>query len=538
MCWLSSNFKQKTVEEIVAEKSVGMTDSQKAQYWWELTQSIFGLLGKVDVPVFEFDPNTWIAVAQAQYPTLTNIKIADSNFFTTSLAGLQEILKRDWTNLVPYVAETGDCVTGDTPVWIRKDGQISLVEVRELVANDYIPLAPLQLGLEIFTYQGFVPLVDVWRKPKPRRTIRILGSSDIALTPDHKILANPSLLDGKYMKADIVSREHLIKCCPELPNTTDGTYELGWALGAFCAEGTALLNANGVGQTWSIREANLNYLERAQAALSQAYPEMIFYIKSYPSEEAGVKTNFGFRKSKIYHLLVSPRDKHNDGRRSRFVLEFRHAFYNAFKVKRVPDKILRGSVQMAQGFWNSMVAHDGSNGAVISNSKLETMGLAAILQKLDKKPVVLDEKRKFVLVHAEADNPSHFWGKNLVKHTQKANLWKLDNGTTWVYDLSTANGTFVAGDIAVKNCDKFATRLYSHLCDFYKINAIVPVWGDTTQGYHGFNLAIVKDADKFIARLIEPQTDAIFVDQGPLGKYIPRSVVEELGIKRLLGKDR
>jgi hypothetical protein len=189
MCWLSRQT-NKTVEEIVAQNSVGMSDKQKAQYWYELNQSIFALLGKVDVPVFELAPADWQNLAQFNYPTLTDIKIADSQFFTTSLQGLQEILSRDWTNLVPYVAEVGDC-------------------------------------------------------------------------------------------------------------------------------------------------------------------------------------------------------------------------------------------------------------------------------------------------------------------------------------------------------DKFATRLYSHLCDFYKLNAIVPVWGDTDQGYHGFNLAVVKDVDKFITRLIEPQTDLIFVDQGPLGKYVPRSVVEELGIKKI-----
>jgi len=107
MCWL--NGKQKTVEEIVAEKSAGMTDQQKAEYWWELTQSLFALLGKVDVPVFYFTPADWQRVVQTQYPTLTDVKIADSKFFSTSLQGLQEILSRDWTNLVPYLAEIGDC---------------------------------------------------------------------------------------------------------------------------------------------------------------------------------------------------------------------------------------------------------------------------------------------------------------------------------------------------------------------------------------------------------------------------------------------
>ncbi len=99
----------KTVEEIVAANSALMTDAQKAQYWYELSQNIFAILGKVDAETFEISTQDWIAVAQGQYPTLTEVKFADSEFFTTSLDGLQEILKRDWTNIVPYIAETGDC---------------------------------------------------------------------------------------------------------------------------------------------------------------------------------------------------------------------------------------------------------------------------------------------------------------------------------------------------------------------------------------------------------------------------------------------
>ena len=106
MCWLS---KQKTVEEIVAEKSAGMSDAQKVQYWYELSRNVFGLLGKVEVPIFQFDGNTWLAAAKSQYPTLTDVKFADSVFYSTSLDGLQQVLTRDWTNLVPYVAEIGDC---------------------------------------------------------------------------------------------------------------------------------------------------------------------------------------------------------------------------------------------------------------------------------------------------------------------------------------------------------------------------------------------------------------------------------------------
>ncbi len=41
-------FRSKTVEEIVAANSAGMTNAQKAQYWYELDKSLFALLGKVE----------------------------------------------------------------------------------------------------------------------------------------------------------------------------------------------------------------------------------------------------------------------------------------------------------------------------------------------------------------------------------------------------------------------------------------------------------------------------------------------------------
>lgn len=112
MCWLSNKVvPQKTVEEIIAQNSVGMTDAQKSEYWWELAQSLFALLGKVDVPIIQL-PNGWTQwkqVAQAQYPSLTDIRMPDSVYQSTTLEGLQEILSRDFTNLIKYVADTMDC---------------------------------------------------------------------------------------------------------------------------------------------------------------------------------------------------------------------------------------------------------------------------------------------------------------------------------------------------------------------------------------------------------------------------------------------
>jgi hypothetical protein len=80
------------------------------------------------------------------------------------------------------------------------------------------------------------------------------------------------------------------------------------------------------------------------------------------------------------------------------------------------------------------------------------------------------------------------------------------------------------------DCDAFANMLYIHLRKDYKINSVFPVWGQTSSGYHGFNCAVIQNGDELIARLIEPQTDDIFIENGPLGKYSPDKTAEFLAV--------
>lgn len=133
MCFVKKVIQQKTVEEIVAEKSAGMTDAEKAQYWYELSQNIFALLGKVEVEKYEIETSVWRDIAYGQYQTLQDVKMADLKYVTTDMDGLQAVLSKDWTNLVAYAPDVSDCdkyaarlyshlvdyygLTGIVPVW-------------------------------------------------------------------------------------------------------------------------------------------------------------------------------------------------------------------------------------------------------------------------------------------------------------------------------------------------------------------------------------------------------------------------------------
>ncbi len=102
-------IQKQTLEELIAEKSVGMTDDQKAQYWYEICQTAFALLGKVEVYTEAITSTVFQSTMILTYPTLTGVKIADGTFYITTEVDLQNILTKDWTNLVPYVSEKNDC---------------------------------------------------------------------------------------------------------------------------------------------------------------------------------------------------------------------------------------------------------------------------------------------------------------------------------------------------------------------------------------------------------------------------------------------
>ena len=65
MGFICNLFKPKTVEEIIAENSIGMSDAQKSAYWYELSQNIFAVLGKIDPLVTEISTQDWLTAAQS-----------------------------------------------------------------------------------------------------------------------------------------------------------------------------------------------------------------------------------------------------------------------------------------------------------------------------------------------------------------------------------------------------------------------------------------------------------------------------------------
>ncbi len=116
---------------------------------------------------------------------------------------------------------------------------------------------------------------------------------------------------------------------------------------------------------------------------------------------------------------------------------------------------------------------------------------------------------------------------------------KLPDGKYFITDMAgmqkilTRDWTNIVPYVADKSdCDKYGNRLYEHCCRYYNLNTVFPIWGMTTQGYHGFNVVVLrKDVGVYIARIIEPQMDSLFEFDGPLGHYTPDTAALKLGTK-------
>jgi hypothetical protein len=353
--------------------------------------------------------------------------------------------------------QIGDCITGDTPVWIRVRGEISLVEIRELLPKGDFGVFG---GIDIFTPSGFVPLNSITRKGI-RPTYRILSTSAVGITPEHKIIVNQNLHgNDRYQSVKEVNFNQIIRLYPELPIKLCCNYETAWAYGLFFSDGSAGLGARGKGGFWRIVNANRDYLKRAAIALAKIFPEFYFSIDSFDSYKKFFLTNLGPRQHKLYCLNAHLFYNHVNGLKDDLIKRFRADFYNGLGIKKVPSFILTGDTEVSAGFWDGVWAGDGQKDGnrITCKNKIGTLGLSMVLRKIGKVAYVTpDHEASRILGHNQIEE-----GKN----------WRIDGGDQEVFDVSTASGEFVAGDLAIKNCDCFSILLCSILRNFIDANSV------------------------------------------------------------------
>jgi hypothetical protein len=193
-------------------------------------------------------------------------------------------------------------------------------------------------------------------------------------------------------------------------------------------------------------------------------------------------------------------------------------------MKRVPNFILKGDTEVASGFWDGVHAGDGEQKGlrITCKNKIGTLGLSMVLRKIGMVPnVTPDHEAAKIWGHSQIEEPKN---------------WRIDGHNQEVFDVSTGNGEFIAGDLAIKNCDCRSILLCSIIRNFMPPEKVFCAFGymdpkDKESG-HMWVVVIEKNGNERVVEATAPSTKALTSKYEPLALFNDvYAFATEMGIK-------
>ncbi len=283
-----------------------------------------------------------------------------------------------------FNSKPGKPIVNPDPVWDRRDALITQlqdsVERQKRMIEGQVNKANRLLQV-IEELNARLPADP----PKPAGTIDIHLMSSILLDYDEDADIFLPDTDCKiYNKADVVKFLKLdeIDKIVYIPEEMDCIYdtEVAYALGLFFADGSCgLRKGHYAGAYWRIVGWKKDCLERAGQAFERYYPDMTFPLRLYPDYKEGSMTNYGSRQKTLYCLEVTPKERHNDGSRGKFIEDFTSMSYSN-KEKKIYKEMWGSSSVIKKAFLEGVIAGDGHpvksyRGEISCHGKVALAGL-------------------------------------------------------------------------------------------------------------------------------------------------------------------
>ena len=397
---------------------------------------------------------------------------------------------------------TEDSVTGDTPVYIKyEDGIIDIVPISSLFNDnsrfldeeklrDYSPK-----NYDILTRNGWKKIKYVY-KHKTNKKIHTITTKDrrIDVTEDHSLFQNTIEVKPKdLVRNDKIDIFDLTKL--GFTNKEECIYplneETAWLYGMFLGDGSALSSKrnkkyfskrrneyivyNHEGRNdWKISNQNIEFLEKSKDILKK-YFNINGLIKDHT------------KSSNIYNVVAYGKD---------FVKFFTTNFYTHDREKKIPSFILNcNDLNILKSFIEGFIDAEGyPKGydtclSIDQKPKIALAGLSLILNKLNKEYRIYLRKdkehiTKIAFPHYGKRKSNSIMKSDLV-YNNRINESKFD----FVYDVSTEDGTFIAGigGVICHNTDgcNFSVPEYTNVdLNFNKLDAPIKI-DDLTYEYEG-----------------------------------------------------
>ncbi|HEY1977476.1 MAG TPA: GDP-mannose 4,6-dehydratase [Candidatus Baltobacteraceae bacterium] len=344
-----------------------------------------------------------------------------------------------------------ESLVGQAPVIIRRNGEIDVLPIKEVVpvqpnGSVYQSFGP-EPGLEVWDGERFVDVLgSTAYKHRPvvdnkgvRRIEARCGAASV--TADHVVFMN----DGERSARDVSIGQRVLRAkLPEVPNATDCSIELAWMLGAFVGDGNASISPSG-----QVHGRFIN----SDAGLREQFSKL------WKSETSGYTTyapvQSGFVPGKVTGALAL-------NGAPRFIEWLRAECYTSEGHKRVPRLILNGDELLWRAFLEGYNATDGlkANPKIKhryknfkTNSPTLAMGLWWMARKALNQECVLnvdvgppDRPGPFYSINLRSPNRVGDKGAHLRKELGEVKrIVEQPHYDGWLYDLTTESERFHAG---------------------------------------------------------------------------------------------
>lgn len=356
-------------------------------------------------------------------------------------------------------AMSGQSVSGDTPLWIRKDGKfIDLIPIESLHHDSANQFDVFPQNIEVLSQSGWTKPVNIWRhKSREKQTLAFeFGGGFVETTVDHSLMKDKQEVKASDLKVGDSIDTYSIGKDNHFESMTE---DFAWVLGFYAAEGSVLYQQSGL----EFDNKNLDYLNKVKETLEAKYNKQVV-IRTYTN-----KTGFTCSRALIYGKGI--------------VNEFRELSYSTYNfvgnkdskplriaksVRKVPTAVLNASLPIQKAFLDGYMAGDGTKEgeksfSCASVSLLLMAGMEYLCQCLGYSVNVQ-------FVKSTKKNHNHYWklafGKGK-RRTIKNKIKKivLMDSPEYVYDIETESHTFVGGigNMVLKNSQQL--KVFSNIID-------------------------------------------------------------------------
>jgi DNA polymerase elongation subunit (family B) len=441
-------------------------------------KSLSNLYDKKQLPL-KILANSWFGSYGAPY--IFNWGDTDSAEETTC-RGRQalRLMVRHFTEKHGFKPLVGDSVTFDTPIYLRNpnNNSIDIIPICELFNEDSKHLDVDKLRdyedkkIEVLTRSGWKKLKYVYRHETNKKIHRVTTKDRLLnVTEDHSLFQNNiEVKPSELKRGDLIDTYEIPSNVDDrISISLDSAYLYGFFLGdgsASCSKRNVNYVSKKTGETkiykskrsdWKISNTRLDHLEKLASIL-----ENDFNVKPI------IKNHL--RSCSVYNLVVHD---------STFTNLFCNQFYTSYREKRIPKFILNANLEVKKAFINGVFASDGYGDTIETcsdigmKSQIAMAGISLLFKELniEYKIKTRSDKQNFIsfsLKNRNRDNSS-FTDKTKKKSNE---VWKNEiipnnDKYSYVYDISTEDGTFVCGinGIIAHNTDGFNFAFPSNIDD-------------------------------------------------------------------------